>query len=108
LDLKFRLKYSYSSVQFPYKISRKAESLIKALCRQDPSERIGYQKDGVNDIRKHRWFQGFDWEGLQNETIQAPHIPEIKNPFDCSNFEKIREDDDRKIADETSGWDADF
>ena len=45
------------SVQFPYKISRKAESLIKQLCRQDPSERIGYQKAGCNDIRKHRWFQ---------------------------------------------------
>lgn len=29
------------SVQFPYKISRKAESMIKALCRQDPSEQIG-------------------------------------------------------------------
>ena len=45
------------SVQFPYKISRKAESFIKSLCRQDPSERIGYQRAGVADIRKHRWFQ---------------------------------------------------
>jgi len=96
------------SVQFPYKISRKAESMIKALCRQDPSERIGYQRAGVNDIRKHRWFQGFDWEGLRSEKIQAPHIPEIKNPFDVSNFEKIREEDERKIPEETSGWDAEF
>jgi len=96
------------SVQFPYKISRKAESMIKALCRQDPSERIGYQRAGVNDIRKHRWFQGFDWEGLRAEKIQAPHIPEIKNPFDVSNFEKIREEDERKIPEETSGWDAEF
>ena len=31
--------------------------MIKALCRQDPSERIGYQRAGVADIRKHRWFQ---------------------------------------------------
>lgn len=45
------------SIQFPYKISRKAESLIKALCRQDPQERIGYQKNGYDDIKKHRWFQ---------------------------------------------------
>jgi len=95
-------------VQFPYKISRKAESIIKALCRQDPSERIGYQRAGVNDIRKHRWFQGFDWEGLRSEKITAPHIPEIKNPFDVSNFEKIREEDERKIPEENSGWDAEF
>jgi len=96
------------SVQFPYKISRKAESLIKSLCRQDPSERIGYQKAGVNDIRKHRWFQGFDWEALCSERNPAPHIPEIKNPFDVSNFEKIREEDERKIPEEDSGWDAEF
>ena len=46
------------SVQFPYKISRKAESIIKSLCRQDPSERLGYQKGGIADIKKHRWYQG--------------------------------------------------
>ena len=46
------------SIQFPYKISRKAESMVKALCRQCPTERIGYQRSGINDIRKHRWFQG--------------------------------------------------
>ena len=67
------MKYNFR-VQFPSKLSRKAESLIKALCRQDPSERIGYQRNGVNDIRKHRWFQGFDWDGLRNETLQAPRI----------------------------------
>merc|ERR1711892_881405 len=77
------------SVQFPYKISRKAESMVKALCRQDPSERIGYQRAGVADIRKHRWFQGFDWDGLRAETLQAPNLPEIKNAFDVGNFEKI-------------------
>ena len=53
---KLKSKLSFS-VQFPYKISRKAESIIKALCRQDPSERIGYQRSGLADIRKHRWFQ---------------------------------------------------
>ena len=62
----------------------------------------------MNDIRKHRWFQGFDWEGLREEKISAPHIPEIKNPFDVSNFEKIREEDERKIPEENSGWDAEF
>jgi len=96
------------SVQFPYKISRKAENLIKALCRQEPSERIGYQKAGISDIRKHRWFQGFDWEGLQQVKVVAPHVPDIKNAFDMSNFEKIKEEDLSKIPDETSGWDAEF
>ena len=32
-------------------------TLMKRFCRENPVERIGYQKDGVNDIKKHRWFQ---------------------------------------------------
>jgi CRP-like cAMP-binding protein len=95
------------SVAFP-KISRKAESLIKSLCRHDPSERIGYQRNGVNDIRKHRWFQGFDWDGMRAQKIEAPFIPEIRNPFDTTYFEKLTEEDPNKIPNETSGWDADF
>jgi cGMP-dependent protein kinase len=96
------------SIQFPYKISRKAESLIKALCRQDPQERIGYQKNGYDDIKKHRWFQGFDWEALQHEKLVPPFTPEIKNENDTSNFERIKDDDRSKVPDETSGWDSDF
>jgi len=96
------------SVQFPYKISRKAESIIKSLCRQDPSERLGYQKGGIADIKKHRWYQGFDWDGLQQQRIVAPHIPDIKDVFDVSNFEKLKEEDLSKIPEETSGWDENF
>ena len=89
-------------------MSRKAESVIKSLCRQEPSERIGYQKAGVNDIRKHRWFQGFDWEGLRAETLQAPMTQVIKGPDDVSNFETITDDDETAVPEETSGWDKDF
>ena len=43
--------------------------MIKQLCRTDPFERIGYQKGGICDIRKHRWFQGFNWEALRNQAL---------------------------------------
>merc|ERR1711907_412030 len=67
------------SVAFP-KMSRKAESLIKSLCRQDPTERIGFQRNGINDIRKHRWFQGFDWEGLPRKRLKRPSFPKFATP----------------------------
>ena len=89
-------------------MSRKAESIVKSLCRQEPSERIGYQKAGVNDIRKHRWFQGFDWDGLRAETLQAPMTPVIKGCDDVSNFEEISDEDEKSVPEEKSGWDAAF
>lgn len=30
----------------------------------DLSKRYGNLKDGVNDIKKHKWFEGFRWEDL--------------------------------------------
>lgn len=35
-------------------IGRAAQSLIKKLCRDSPSERLGYQKGGIQDIKKHK------------------------------------------------------
>lgn len=45
--------------------------------RDNPAERLGYLKDGLKDIKRHRWFQGFDWEGLLNRTLQPPIIPDV-------------------------------
>ena len=41
-------------VEFPKKISRSAALLIKRLCRDTPAERLGYQKNGILDIKKHK------------------------------------------------------
>ena len=38
-------------------LSRNAVNLIKRFCRESPTERLGYQKDGIIDIKKHKWFQ---------------------------------------------------
>ncbi len=29
------------------------------------------------DIKKHRWYQGFDWEGLERRTLPPPILPKV-------------------------------
>lgn len=41
-------------IDFPKHISRAAVTLIKKLCRDVPAERLGYQKGGIQDIKKHK------------------------------------------------------
>lgn len=41
-------------ITFPKHISRWAVQLIKRLCRDVPSERLGYQTGGIQDIKKHK------------------------------------------------------
>ena len=44
-------------VEFPRIVSRPAQALIKRLCRETPTERLGYQRAGIDDIKKHRYFE---------------------------------------------------
>ena len=37
--------------------TRNAVLIMKRFCRENPAERLGYQKDGIKDIKKHKWFQ---------------------------------------------------
>ncbi|KAL9984892.1 hypothetical protein ACROYT_G007237 [Oculina patagonica] len=94
-------------IEFPRKVLKNAHALIKRLCRDNQIERLGYQKGGLKDIKKHKWFDGFNWEGLRQRKLQAPIIPKIKSPTDASNFDDYPPDDEIP-PDDMTGWDKDF
>ncbi|XP_051959432.1 cGMP-dependent protein kinase 1-like isoform X1 [Xyrauchen texanus] len=95
-------------IEFPKKITKNAGNLIKKLCRDSPSERLGNLKNGVKDIQKHKWFEGFNWEGLRKGTLVPPIIPDVASPTDTSNFDNFPEDNEDPPPDDNSGWDTDF
>lgn len=37
----------------------------------------GDPQGGAEDIKQHRWFDGFDWEGLFARRLKAPFAPEV-------------------------------
>ncbi|XP_056634130.1 cGMP-dependent protein kinase, isozyme 2 forms cD4/T1/T3A/T3B isoform X4 [Diorhabda sublineata] len=95
-------------IDFPRTITRNAQALIKRLCRDNPAERLGYQKGGISDIQKHKWFDGFNWEGLVNRTLTPPIVPRVQNVTDSSNFDNYPRDTDDPPPDDVSGWDCNF
>uniref|UniRef100_A0A671V7G5 cGMP-dependent protein kinase n=1 Tax=Sparus aurata TaxID=8175 RepID=A0A671V7G5_SPAAU len=79
-------------IDFPKTISKSASSLIKKLCRCfNPSERLGSQRNGAKDIQKHKWFEGFNWDGLCKGTLKPPIIPKVKPPLDSSTCDHYTE-----------------
>lgn len=95
------------AVDFPRKITKNANNLIKKLCRDTPSERLGTGRGGIKDVVKHKWFEGFNWDGLRKKTLKPPIVPSIKNPTDVSNFDDYPDDEDVP-PDDVTGWDRDF
>ncbi|CAO1396998.1 unnamed protein product [Diamesa serratosioi] len=94
-------------VQLSQKIPKKAQMIIKRLCRQSANERLGYQKNGIKDIKNHSWYADFDWDKLQNHKMQAPLVRHVKDNTDLSNFDEYPRDRDDP-PDELSGWDKEF
>ncbi|XP_076126156.1 cGMP-dependent protein kinase 2 [Alosa pseudoharengus] len=95
------------SLDFPKRITKRPADLIRKLCKQNPSERLGNLKNGITDIKKHRWFSGFSWSGLKNRTLKSPLKRELMGPTDHSYFDTYPPDEDIP-PDEVSGWDIDF
>ncbi|XP_016311460.1 cGMP-dependent protein kinase 1-like [Sinocyclocheilus anshuiensis] len=94
-------------LEFPKTISRTAAHLIKSLCRLNPSERLG-QRNGVKDICKHMWFEGFDWEGLLKGTLTPPVIPNVPRVSDHGGSALLPETHTEAAPLDDSGWDVDF
>ena len=61
------------------KLLKFLSSFCCCFCRDNPAERLGNQRNGIKDIQKHKWFDGFDWEGLRKRALIAPIIPKVNS-----------------------------
>ena len=66
------------------KISEEAKDLIFKMI-SNSNNRLG--KNGAEEIKKHPFFNGIDWDNIRNS--KAPFIPILKNEYDTSYFEKF-------------------
>ncbi|ODM95767.1 cGMP-dependent protein kinase, isozyme 2 forms cD5/T2 [Orchesella cincta] len=96
------------AIEFPPTVSKYAGNLIRKLCRDSPADRLGAQRGKISDIKKHKWFDGFDWHGLHARTLTPPIIPDVRGPLDFSNFDEYPPDRNGSPPDDLSGWDWDF
>lgn len=96
------------AIDFPRKIPKVCSALIKRLCRENAVDRLGYQRGGIRDIQKHKWFEGFSWENLRNGSLEAPYIPRLKDNTDLINFDSYPEENGPDPEDDLTGWDAHF
>merc|ERR1712232_569219 len=78
-------------IDFPRHFDVKAKDLIKRLLTHDRTKRIGCLRQGAEDIKKHKWYKGMDWDLLLNRSSQAPFVPAVKAPDDTLMFDRYPE-----------------
>lgn len=79
-------------VRYPNHFSEALKDLLKNLLQTDLTKRYGNLKNGFQDIRNHKWFQGTDWIAIYNRSMVAPFAPKVKGPGDVSNFDDYEEE----------------
>mmetsp|Transcript_26765 Transcript_26765/g.64206 ORF Transcript_26765/g.64206 Transcript_26765/m.64206 type:complete len:745 (+) Transcript_26765:141-2375(+) len=83
--------------KIPQHFTRNMIDLVSHLLT-DQSRRLGRTQGGARKIRKHPWFDDFNWQALLDRKMKVPWVPEIEN------IEKLGTKDDGKWDAPESDW----
>ncbi|GFS69755.1 cAMP-dependent protein kinase catalytic subunit 1 [Nephila pilipes] len=79
-------------VRFPSHFTSDLKDLLKNLLQVDLTKRYGNLKNGVNDIKNHKWFATTDWITIFQKKMKAPLIPKLTSKGDTRQFDNYAED----------------
>ncbi|NXD91216.1 KS6A2 kinase, partial [Chaetorhynchus papuensis] len=71
----------------PQFLSIEAQSLLRALFKRNPANRLGAGFDGVEEIKRHPFFVTIDWNKLYRKEIKPPFKPAVGRPEDTFHFD---------------------
>ncbi|XP_016304989.1 ribosomal protein S6 kinase alpha-2-like [Sinocyclocheilus anshuiensis] len=71
----------------PQFLSPEVQSLLRALFKRNPSNRLGAGPDGVEEIKRHKFFATIDWNKLYRREIKPPFKPAVGRPEDTFHFD---------------------
>ncbi|KAK7869906.1 hypothetical protein R5R35_013702 [Gryllus longicercus] len=70
----------------PEDLSPDVADFITRLLVKDPRKRLGGGEGDAEELKRHPFFKGINWEDLARKAVPAPFVPKIDNELDTSNF----------------------
>lgn len=71
----------------PQFLSAEAQSLLRALFKRNPSNRLASGSDGAEELKRHPFFSTIDWNKLFRREIKPPFKPVVAKPDDTAYFD---------------------
>lgn len=75
-----------AKLAMPAYLSPGAQSLLRALFKRNPSNRLGGGPDGTNALKGHKFFIGIDWKRLLARKMQPPFRPHFSSSLDVTHY----------------------
>ncbi|KAJ1919306.1 Serine/threonine kinase [Mycoemilia scoparia] len=74
-------------VLYPVGMSRHSVEICQELLQRIPQKRLGAGPEDAEEIKRHPFFRGTNWDDILNKRVPPPFIPVIKSRTDTSNFD---------------------
>jgi len=86
----------FQEIPFPSFMSPKAKDLIGRLLDVNDKTRLGSGPAGSKDIKKHPFFEGIDWDLMEQKHVEPPFKPDRPKTIDelvaYPSFEALMQD----------------
>lgn len=66
----------------PQYLSPEAQSLLRALFKRNPTNRLGAGPNGIEEMKKHPFFSTINWEKLFKRQVIPPFKPAVSRAVD--------------------------
>lgn len=76
----------WPQVRFPSHFSSDLKDLLRNLLQVDLTKRFGNLKNGVNDIKNHKWFATTDWIAIYERKVCLLVYPQYFTYFTYLSF----------------------
>lgn len=83
-------------IEFPRHFDQNARDLVRKLLTADRTKRFGCLRAGAEDIKRHKWFKGKDWDLALERQLKPPFVPGYRAANDTSNFDEYPESNGAK------------
>lgn len=72
----------------PQFLSPEAQSLLRALFKRNPANRLGSGPNAIGDVKAHPFFATIDWVQLYRREVVPPFIPAVSRPDNTLYFDR--------------------
>ncbi|KAJ2575353.1 Serine/threonine-protein kinase Sgk2, partial [Coemansia sp. RSA 1836] len=68
-------------------IGKLAQDFIVRILERDPQKRLGHGVFGTENVKRHVFFHGIDWDKIYRQEYAPPFVPKVSSIFDLSNID---------------------
>ena len=68
----------FAQVMFSKPFAKELRDLIRSLLQADTTKRFGCLRNGVMDIKEHKWFREINWVKIYQKAVVPDFVPVLK------------------------------